>query len=307
MAGRLRPRRGPGAGRARRVRRGEVGAGAGPWRRGAASAAAARAREAASAEARAELAAARAADALGTAEAAHSAATVAATALAGDSRLTALLSLDVAPQTIPAQPSGSAVRAVGADSPQDSGPGDGGRAPGAGATSATTHADAPPGPAAGTPDHGEEPGPDAAHGGAGSAGTRPADAGRTRAAGHTARPGITSRVDADTPPGRGGAARHPGVEARRGGALSAAELDAFADSLRELLDDSVSAAERQLFELRTAAADDARILGALGDGGLLPAGPMCWRPWNTSASTASPPCPAGVTSPRPWTPWTTPR
>ncbi|WP_328917300.1 MULTISPECIES: hypothetical protein [unclassified Streptomyces] len=239
----------------------------------AASAAAARAREAASAEARAELAAARAADALGTAEAAHSAATVAATALAGDSRLTALLSLDVAPQTIPAQPSGSAVRAVGADSPQDSGPGDGGRAPGAGATSATTHADAPPGPAAGTPDHGEEPGPDAAHGGAGSAGTRPADAGRTRAAGHTARPGITSRVDADTPPGRGGAARHPGVEARRGGALSAAELDAFADSLRELLDDSVSAAERQLFELRTAAADDARILGALGDGGLLPAGP----------------------------------
>lgn len=32
-------------------------------------------------------------------------------------------------------------------------------------------------------------------------------------------------------------------------------------------------AERQLFDLRTAAADDARILGALGDGGLLPPGP----------------------------------
>ncbi|SNX56947.1 hypothetical protein SAMN06272735_1405 [Streptomyces sp. TLI_55] len=51
------------------------------------------------------------------------------------------------------------------------------------------------------------------------------------------------------------------------------DLDRFADELRELLDDAVSSAERQLFELRTAAADDARILGALGDGGLLPPGP----------------------------------
>ncbi|WP_081239989.1 hypothetical protein [Streptomyces viridosporus] len=57
------------------------------------------------------------------------------------------------------------------------------------------------------------------------------------------------------------------------GALTAEELDRFADDLRELLDDAVSSAERQLFELRTAAADDARILGALGDGGLLPPGP----------------------------------
>ncbi|MGW2570958.1 hypothetical protein [Streptomyces sp. NPDC001537] len=56
-------------------------------------------------------------------------------------------------------------------------------------------------------------------------------------------------------------------------ALTPEELDRFADELRELLDDSVSFAERQLFELRTAAADDARILGALGDGGLLPPGP----------------------------------
>ncbi|MBY8342197.1 hypothetical protein JYK17_19365, partial [Streptomyces sp. KC 17012] len=56
-------------------------------------------------------------------------------------------------------------------------------------------------------------------------------------------------------------------------ALTPEELDRFADELRELLDDSVSSAERQLFELRTAAADDARILGALGDGGLLPPGP----------------------------------
>jgi hypothetical protein len=55
--------------------------------------------------------------------------------------------------------------------------------------------------------------------------------------------------------------------------LTPEELDRFADELRDLLDDSVSSAERQLFELRTAAADDSRILGALGDGGLLPPGP----------------------------------
>ncbi|AWW40673.1 hypothetical protein ADL00_22145 [Streptomyces sp. AS58] len=57
------------------------------------------------------------------------------------------------------------------------------------------------------------------------------------------------------------------------GALDAEELDRFADELRELLDDTVASSERHLFELRTAAADDARILGALGDGGLLPPGP----------------------------------
>ncbi|MER5516214.1 hypothetical protein [Streptomyces sp. NPDC002763] len=55
--------------------------------------------------------------------------------------------------------------------------------------------------------------------------------------------------------------------------LSVEELDRFADELRELLDDAVGSAERHLFELRTAAADDSRILGALGDGGLLPPGP----------------------------------
>ncbi|MFK8845266.1 hypothetical protein [Streptomyces sp. Ac-502] len=57
------------------------------------------------------------------------------------------------------------------------------------------------------------------------------------------------------------------------GPLTAEELDRNADDLRELLDESVASAERQLFDLRTAAADDARILGALGDGGLLPPGP----------------------------------
>ncbi|MEV7974411.1 hypothetical protein [Streptomyces sp. NPDC086519] len=62
---------------------------------------------------------------------------------------------------------------------------------------------------------------------------------------------------------------------REGGddTLTPEELDRFADELRELLDDAVQSAERQLFELRTAAADDSRILGALGDGGLLPPGP----------------------------------
>ncbi|MCM2393438.1 hypothetical protein [Streptomyces albipurpureus] len=55
--------------------------------------------------------------------------------------------------------------------------------------------------------------------------------------------------------------------------LSAEELDRYAEELRELLDQQVTSAERQLFELRTVAADDARILGALGDGGLLPPSP----------------------------------
>ncbi|QNP73904.1 hypothetical protein IAG44_33535 [Streptomyces roseirectus] len=55
--------------------------------------------------------------------------------------------------------------------------------------------------------------------------------------------------------------------------LTATDLDRYADELRGLLDDAVSSAERQLFDLRTAAADDSRILGALGDGGLLPPSP----------------------------------
>ncbi|MEW1860454.1 hypothetical protein AB0399_08745 [Streptomyces sp. NPDC088194] len=66
--------------------------------------------------------------------------------------------------------------------------------------------------------------------------------------------------------GASGAVHHEGP-------LTAAELDRFAEPLREMLEDGVAAAERQMFELRTAAADDTRILGALGDGGLLPPGP----------------------------------
>ncbi|MFJ1556034.1 hypothetical protein [Streptomyces mirabilis] len=73
--------------------------------------------------------------------------------------------------------------------------------------------------------------------------------------------------------GRGARGTSADVWAETEGALTPEELDQYADELRELLDDGVASAERQLFELRTAAADDARILGALGDGGLLPPGP----------------------------------
>ncbi|MFF7596990.1 hypothetical protein [Streptomyces mirabilis] len=73
--------------------------------------------------------------------------------------------------------------------------------------------------------------------------------------------------------GRGARGASADVWAETEGALTPEELDRYADELRELLDHGVASAERQLFELRTAAADDARILGALGDGGLLPPGP----------------------------------
>ncbi|MFC9123572.1 hypothetical protein ACFTXO_27855 [Streptomyces sp. NPDC057067] len=67
-----------------------------------------------------------------------------------------------------------------------------------------------------------------------------------------------------------GATEEPSGDER---SLTAEEFDTNADELRELLDQGVAAAERRLFDLRTAAADDSRILGALGDGGLLPPGP----------------------------------
>ncbi|MGW4232343.1 hypothetical protein ACWEF9_24150 [Streptomyces sp. NPDC004980] len=77
-------------------------------------------------------------------------------------------------------------------------------------------------------------------------------------------------------PRRAAAATDDGAhEAAPGGtqSLTAEEFDSSADELRELLDQGIASAERRLFDLRTAAADDARILGALGDGGLLPPGP----------------------------------
>ncbi|WP_333734413.1 hypothetical protein [Streptomyces sp. IBSBF 3010] len=64
-----------------------------------------------------------------------------------------------------------------------------------------------------------------------------------------------------------------GTPADRPQPLTADEFDRGADELRDLLDQSVATAERRLFELRTAAADDSRILGALGNGGLLPPSP----------------------------------
>ncbi|OPF76905.1 hypothetical protein VT50_0222170 [Streptomyces antioxidans] len=83
--------------------------------------------------------------------------------------------------------------------------------------------------------------------------------------------------DRDRTPGPGpDRGRQPRAAARPApkplieGPLTAEELDRSAEALRELLEESVGSAERQLFELRTAAAEDARILGALGDGGLLP-------------------------------------
>ncbi|MGW7408669.1 hypothetical protein ACWGI9_34130 [Streptomyces sp. NPDC054833] len=76
-------------------------------------------------------------------------------------------------------------------------------------------------------------------------------------------------VTGSSPEADGSRATHDLAE----GPMAPEDLDRFADELRVLLDDTVSSAERQLFDLRTAAADDARILGALGDGGLLPPGP----------------------------------
>ncbi|MER7534098.1 hypothetical protein ABTX77_04810 [Streptomyces sp. NPDC097704] len=64
-----------------------------------------------------------------------------------------------------------------------------------------------------------------------------------------------------------------GPRAEAQGPLTVTEFDRYADELRGLLDQAVASAESRLFELRTAAADDSRILGALGDGGLLPPGP----------------------------------
>ncbi|MCS0604446.1 hypothetical protein NX794_25005 [Streptomyces sp. LP11] len=81
------------------------------------------------------------------------------------------------------------------------------------------------------------------------------------------------RSGADDTDGTSGVRVEKAVRTSADGALSAEELDRFADELRALLDDAVTGAERHLFELRTAAADDSRILGALGDGGLLPPGP----------------------------------
>ncbi|MCY0947759.1 hypothetical protein [Streptomyces antarcticus] len=99
-----------------------------------------------------------------------------------------------------------------------------------------------------------------------------ADAGPSAAPGQrgTAAPGTDHRGPAGTA-AAAAASRTAAANAEAG--LTAEDLDRNADDLRELLTGAVASAERQLFDLRTAAADDSRILGALGDGGLLPPGP----------------------------------
>ncbi|OEU96453.1 hypothetical protein [Streptomyces oceani] len=87
---------------------------------------------------------------------------------------------------------------------------------------------------------------------------------------HTPAPGLPGQRATEEPGIRSAPEEQPSAA---GGPLSAEELDRNAESLRGLLDDSVTALERQLFHLRTDAAEDSRMLGALGEGGLLPAGP----------------------------------
>ncbi|MFJ8165622.1 hypothetical protein ACIRBY_32560 [Streptomyces sp. NPDC096136] len=106
----------------------------------------------------------------------------------------------------------------------------------------------------------------------------PAEAPGSAAAVQGAAKGTVGRTGASgTVPGHpvGAHAGAPGAPqaGTTAGALTAEDLDRNADTLAEFLADTVGSAERQLFELRTAAADDSRILGALGDGGLLPPGP----------------------------------
>ncbi|MFI6487063.1 hypothetical protein [Streptomyces sp. NPDC050564] len=215
------------------------------------------AREAASTESRAELTAARAADAATAAERAYDAERRTAEALAGEERLAELLSL---PDASGAGRGGVPVPRAGADgsggrgaAPEDNGDGSQG---GARTTRHRSGAgDGTEGGATGADDRGASGRQTGGAVGAGSGSVR-------QAVGAVAgRPGGGSGVArADTwPPAEG--------------PLTPEQLDHYADELRELLDDSVASAERQLFELRTAAADDARILGALGDGGLLPPGP----------------------------------
>ncbi|MFF3290278.1 hypothetical protein [Streptomyces sp. NPDC003023] len=192
------------------------------------------AKETSAAESRAELAAARAADAARAAENAYEAERRAAESIAEDERLTDLLS--IAPATPPSpvpSPRSAAVPAVPGSASAGQGTADAGTAPAAGS--------------AGGHETSSETAP-----------------GATTTSGVTGARGTSPRSAPDSGP-RG---RRTGE-----GPLTVEELDGFADELRELLEQSVSSAERQLFDLRTAAADDARILGALGDGGLLPPGP----------------------------------
>ncbi|WP_369245127.1 hypothetical protein [Streptomyces sp. R41] len=215
------------------------------------------AREAASSESRAELTAARAADAATAAERAYDAERRTAEALAGEERLAELLSL-------PGASGGGRGRVpvprAGAD-----GPGGRGAAPEGigddsegGARTAGKRTGAGDGTDAGAV------GPDVRGGSGRQAGGA---VGAVPGSGRQAGGAVAAR------PGSGYGEARADARPTADGPLTPEQLDHYADELRELLDDGVASAERQLFELRTAAADDARILGALGDGGLLPPGP----------------------------------
>ncbi|MEU4684262.1 hypothetical protein [Streptomyces xinghaiensis] len=261
-----------------------------------------RAREAAAEETRADLAASRAEDAARAAESAHTAECRTAAAIAAEPRLAELLSL-------PAPGPAAAAEPGPADGGGTAAPGRAGTAAVPAPRGAGPAAASPSGPrVAAVPHPGGPEGPRATGGG----GTEPGDTGRSddpRAAGapdaegssngrtdggETAAGGVPSGPGEGHGPGRGTAPDHQagtaaagtgpaaapgtGPESAHGngtgdGPLTVGELDRYAEALRDLLDRGVTSAERQLFELRTAAADDARILGALGDGGLLPPGP----------------------------------
>ncbi|MCX5556091.1 hypothetical protein [Streptomyces sp. NBC_00038] len=207
------------------------------------------AREAASAASRAELTAARAADAATAAERSYEAERGTAEGLAGEERLAELLSL----------PGASGGGRGGVPVPRAGATGSPG---GRGVGSASDRAD------------------DDTQGGARTARIRPgagdtADEGDAGLDGQGASGGRSKdggAVSGAAGLGAAGAAQGE-AWATAEGPLAPEQLDHFADELRELLDDGVASAERHLFDLRTAAADDARILGALGDGGLLPPGP----------------------------------
>ncbi|MFH8476361.1 hypothetical protein [Streptomyces sp. NPDC018000] len=124
-----------------------------------------------------------------------------------------------------------------------------------------THGTGVPGPRRGAA--ATETDPDAAHG-ADHPDRHQDQAGQASQGGATGRPDQTATGAHTVTTGQPTAHEQP---------LTAQELDRSADELRELLDQGIASAERRLFELRTAAADDSRILGALGDGGLLPPGP----------------------------------
>ncbi|WP_406348915.1 hypothetical protein OHA44_32285 [Streptomyces sp. NBC_00144] len=192
------------------------------------------AREAASRESRADLAAARAADAARAAEQAYEAELRTADSIAAEPRLAELLSLPPASTPVSAWVSAPA------------------------STPASVTAAGLPQPRSGsTPQEADRP-----RGGTGAGQADETGAGAS---------GTAGPQDAQA----AAAARAPESHAGTltSGRLTAAELDRNAEELKELLDGGVASAERQLFELRTAAADDSRILGALGDGGLLPPGP----------------------------------